>query len=398
MRHRRQYITSDAETDMPRKKKVEHEQVDMAVVSVELADFDLKAEVLESSTDSQVVAMAADKAQIAIRRALREVKLLETDLPMQTRGPSAIFAVTRPTAAVQFADALAVHERADWLFRVGVAFGTITIQKPATQLQGMTVEFAIALMRACPPGEIVIAQQAWAALSDEGKRTFQFGVLHSHSGKPFQAYRRRRPPQPESATVSSLEQQGNVALEFFEPLQGESIIEWSQWFSVGDCVDVCVQGWDGWIERNREAFKELFQRGGHVNLLVPDVRKTDQLSMIASRLGRQTPAQVKEVVDTYERLKSIWAEVYASHTCGSLTVYRLSTMTWYCAVRFGCAPSPENNVLVLSLYENIHERDDPIPPFYWIPLHKHPRTSAWIAKELNGLMTLGSAEKKTFPE
>lgn len=380
------------------------------VIAVKLGHYSDRAAILEELVGPDGVDLLQRECEKLIVRNVSEIDGL---FICSNAGSSSLIVAPSAEKAIQFSEQLQrsasrrnnskVFPVARWCFQIGIAFHSAIVKRVYSKdkklnhctVAGWAADLAIDLRDACQPGCIEINATLWTELSEVQRKQFEPPRnIRASTLKPPLAY--RRPLVSDSFTF-----EGTV-VEFFHIQEAEpENLFWSEGIASANRVDICVQGWDWWAQRYNGVFEELFRRGGHVNLFVPDPADEDQLGYIAERLTRGKDDQQREIRITCKAIRTAWTNAFEKEKKGSLHVFYLKVMTWYCAVRI-LSRSTGSDILVLSLYEHIRRRDSENKiksPFYQIPLYHHPGTAAWIDKEIEGLKDpLRCSRIEKYPE
>jgi len=174
-------------------------------------------------------------------------------------------------------------------------------------------------------------------------------------------------------------------------------VPWRSYITTASAIDICVHEWDGWVDANEKPFREVFEKGGTVNLFLPsdDAAHLGNIAVIADRLDRNVEKHLTQLKSTWEKLRKLRVG-----TPGRLNVYLTEAMIWFCAVRF------DRKTIIVSLFENRPKRGsneaaaaEPV----WIDAHtyrlseaRHATALTWFEREFAELQR--RAKHIPFPE
>lgn len=142
-------------------------------------------------------------------------------------------------------------------------------------------------------------------------------------------------------------------------------------------IDVCVQGWDGFIHKHKGPWSRFLRdRQGTVNLILPRPTAANRSILhIAARRGVEIEAQLHEIAQTAVILDEIAA---ACNAASRVATHYVDAMIWYCLIRV------DGKTAYLSFYEHVREGTLNSPVFV-MQLDRFTVFDGWVSKELDGL-------------
>ena len=155
-------------------------------------------------------------------------------------------------------------------------------------------------------------------------------------------------------------------------------VPWKDLFDKAQTLDICVHYFNTWIQNNDEHIVNFFNRGGTLNIILPNPDNEQLILSIAPRFPDLEVGHLKANVRKTETDLNILLKRSTSRQ-SQVKAYYVDEMIWYCGLRFG-------NTLVLSPYEQLRQVRVAAPAMV-APLDRNEKLNNWFNKEYEYLKT-----------
>lgn len=154
---------------------------------------------------------------------------------------------------------------------------------------------------------------------------------------------------------------------------------WDDLIRGANRIDITVHYFDTWINQHSDAIKDFFRRKDvKMRIVLPDCECEPLIASLLPRFPEMDENNLKHKIrNVSAKLRTLRDEAGANKS--ALKVFRINKVQWHCAVRM------DDDMAVLSIYENARKGGTQSPAFM-VDLAKHPKVSEWLVREFDTLV------------
>lgn len=151
-------------------------------------------------------------------------------------------------------------------------------------------------------------------------------------------------------------------------------------------IKIYVHYLDTWLGQNSPSISEFFERGGNLEIILPNPENKEVIGLIKSRFADFNKQQEieRKIKNTKSKLEQI--QKHSKNKNAEVTVHFTNSMIWHFAIMVN------NDLLLLSPFEHsVHVNVK--SPIFEIDLKKLPRFYDWFVEDYNELIKQAEVQK-----